>query len=206
MKKTKKIGKDDIEKIENAEKRFEKANKKTIFERFTLKENILVFSVFLILLVIANILIQNIGTNSNELNYKSISAKSIIKDSNVVYDREIYWRLDAVLKNVLSADYNENNQNVVQNGDGVYGYYKYSADKYYNFLTSRYKKSISKSEFKKKLSSVISKADSLSRPIEKIYQYNNSTYYLVKIKSDENIYIGIDLLSDVNGYYIFYVE
>lgn len=205
MKKIKKVDKNYVENLE-MEKNIKKLTKRNVFERFTVKENILIFSVVLILLIIANRLIQNSGTNSNELNYKDISAEKIIEDSNVCYDREVYWRLDSIIKTILATKISDKDD-IHENSDGLVESQKYSINDYYHFITGRYKKNISKANFISKLKNVIAKANiEYSNPIDKIYQYNNSTYYLVKIKSDNDIYIGIDLLSEVNGYYIFYVE
>ncbi len=203
MKKNKKINIDEANKYEQNIKDSMKLNKKTIFERFTVKENILIFSIILILLIIANNFVKNINVSNTKLNYKNLTAEQIIENSQVSYDREVYWRLNAILRNVLSAG-DKGNHDYDANID--LSYYKYSSDQYYKYLTNEYKKNISKIEFKNKLNKVIQKAMYLDLPIEKVYKYDNSDFYLVKLKSNEASYVGIKLMSDSNTYYIFYLE
>lgn len=202
MKKNKKINIDEAKKYEQNLKDSMKLNKKTIFERFTVKENILIFSIILVLLILANNFVKNINVSSVKLNYKNLTAEQIIENSQVSYDREVYWRLNTILRNVLSAENKDNNY--TSNID--LSYYKYSSDQYYKYLTNEYKKNISKVEFKNKLKKVIHKTSYLDLPIEKVYKYDNSDFYLVKLKSQEAAYVGIKLMSDSNTYYIFYLE
>lgn len=197
MKKNNKI---NMNAVKNYENNLKKENKKSIFERFTLKENIVIFSIFLILVILANNFIKNINISGVKLNYKNLTAEKIIENSIVSYDREVYWRLNTIIQNVLSAEDETKGQGI------DLSYYKYSSNEYYRYLTNEYKKNIGKLEFKNKLHNVISKSRSISMPIDKIYKFDNSNFYLVKLKSEESAYIGINLMTDSNTYYIFYLE
>ena len=193
----------DKEYIEELEKNKKWKNKKSFFERLNPKQTILVFAIILVLLIIGNSLISKLDV-TNTLNYNNISAEKIIESSTIDQDRETYWRINTILKTVIAAD--PSSQDDVEGSSNT----AYTYDDYYNYLVKNYKNKISKYEFKKKMSDIVSTLSSKEVPVDKIYRYKNNTdYYLVQLKSsDENkkIYIGFELINEKNAYYIFYAE
>lgn len=151
---------------------------------------------FIIMIIIFKIFIQNDESNPyvSSLDYDNINYSSLMQNYYENYaNRNLYLQL----KNIFIS-YNENNDND-----------NYIKDVYNVALEDRYKKYISKNEFRDLFNSIFSKY--ISENKMKLYRCNDvtSNAYMCEIyDSNEKIcgYIGLTFDSEYSYYNIFYLE
>lgn len=221
MSEKKYIGLEDLEEINKQyeqmkkDKKKNKKERKSIFEKFSTKENIIIFSFLLIFLIIISVLIKKYDP-FRKIDYKNITISHLLMESVVSYDRDTYWILNDIL---LSFLYSGTTNTISANGEGSESnlYYKFSTEEYYDALTDDYQKFLSEekylelankliSNFKENYEVLISATN--IAPIRKVYKCNqySGDLYLVKLNTSTNSYIGIELFKDVAKYRIFYME
>jgi hypothetical protein len=219
------IGLEDLERINNENKQNQKNDRKnknkgkriSVFDRLTTKENIIIFSFLLIFLLIASALIAHYNPFST-IDYRKVNSEYFLSDSTEVIDRDVYWILNDIILNVLHSG-NYTSSSLSANGEGTESdlYYKYSAEEYYNVLNSDYKKYLSKKKYLELLNNVISNYNenyeslvgaTSEAPIRKVYQYSklNGDYYIVRLSTSNESYIGIQLFRESSQFSIFYLE
>ena len=217
------IGLEDLEEInkqreleqKNRKKYRNKKERKSIFERFSTKENIIIFSFLLIFLIIGWRLIVKFNPFS-DINYRKVDINSFLENSSVENNRDVYWILNEVLLEFL---YSNGVTKTSNNGESAESnsYYKYDTQAYYNVLTSDYKTYLTKKKYLELANSVINNYqenyESLvnatnEAPIRKIYKYNKlaGDYYIVRLSTSNESYIGIELMQDTSNYKIFFLE
>ena len=104
------IGLDDLEKInrkmsENIKDRKNKKNRvkkerKSIFDRFSTRENIIIFSFLLIFLILAWNLVKSYDPY-DLIDYREINSSTLLNNSSREYDRDVYWILNEIVLNIL---------------------------------------------------------------------------------------------------------
>lgn len=225
MEKDKRIGVEDLKNTtqHKNKKKINKRNNKrerikvSIFEKFTTKENIIIFSFLLIFLIIGWNLIRNFNP-FREMDYRKIDAEYFLSDAIQISNRETYWILNDILLYFLHSDQAISDKSS-NNGEGLESnlYYNYSTEAYYDTLTPDYQTYLSKTEYMKLADHVISNynenyeplvSSASEVPIRKIYQYQNenSEYYLVQLNTSNLSYIGIELFRTSSQFNIFYLE
>lgn len=215
------IGLEDLDEINKQyeqmkkNKKKNKKERKSIFEKFSTKENIIIFSFLLIFLIIISVLIKKYNP-FNKIDYRKITIGDLLIESEVNYNRDTYWILNDIL---LSFLYSSTTNTTSANGEGSESslYYKFSTVEYYEALTDDYQAFLSKEKYLELANKVISNfkdnyevlvsATNIA-PIRKVYKCNkySGDLYLVKLNTSINSYIGIELFKDVSKYRIFYME
>ena len=215
------IGLEDLDEINKEYEQMKKNNKKykkkrkSIFEKFSIKENIIIFSFLLIFLIIASVLIKKYDP-FNKIDYRNLTTNDLLLESEVNYNRDTYWILNDVL---LSFLYSGTTSTTSANGEGTESnlYFKYSTEEYYEALTDDYQTFLSEEEYLELANKVISNfkdnyeilvsATNIA-PIRKIYKCNkySGEFYLVKLNTSNDSYIGIELFTEDSKFRIFYME
>lgn len=221
MGKNRYIGLEDLEEINKQNEQMKKNNKRkkrekrSIFERFSTKENIIIFSFLLIFLIIGWGLIKKYNPFET-INYNKSDINTFLANSTSINDRDTYWILNDIVLNLL---YSSTGNNISSNGESTESnlYYKFSTSEYYNALTSDYKKFLSEDEYINLMGSVIQKyrknyenltSATNETPIRKIYKYTkaNGEYYIIKLNTSIETFIGIQLFREESKFNIFYLE
>ena len=222
------IGLDDLEKInrkmsENIKDRKNKKNRvkkerKSIFDRFSTRENIIIFSFLLIFLILAWNLVKSYDPY-DLIDYREINSSTLLNNSSREYDRDVYWILNEIVLNILySSEVGETD--IYANGEGLEEslYYKFSTIEYYDALIKDYQKYLSKEKYKEIANKVIKNYKqnynvefkvSTQVPIKKVYKVNNlnnGDFYLVELNTSLKSYIGIQLIRETSKFKIFYIE
>lgn len=212
------IGLEDLDEINKQYEQMKKNNKKkrkSIFEKFSTKENIIIFSFLLIFLIIASVLIKKYDP-FNKIDYRNLTTADLLLESDVNYNRDTYWILNDIL---LSFLYSGTTNTTSVNGEGSESslYYKYSTEEYYEALTNDYQTFLSEEKYLELANKVISNfkdnyevlvsATNIA-PIRKIYKCNkySGELYLVKLNTSNDSYIGIELFTEASKFRIFYME
>ena len=214
MKNKKYINLDDVNEQHEFNNKKKKVIKKNVFERFSTKENILIFSFVLILLIIGVNLLKRFDP-FKEIEYNEITVEDIINGSIIEYDRDIYWTLNEILLQFLSS--NDSGNSPLGEGKVHNTYYKYEMKEYYNILTEDYKNYLGKVKYLKTANDVIKKyknnyenlnVASNKVPIRKIYKYQKieGDYFLIQLNTSIETYVGIKLNKELSTYSIFYLE
>ena len=195
--------------------KIKKREKRSIFERFSTKENIIIFSFLLLFLIIIWSLIKKYNPFDN-INYNKSDINTFLVSSTSINDRDTYWILNDIVLNLL---YSGTSNNVSINGESTESnlYYKFSTKEYYNALTSDYKKFLPEKEYINLMTNVIQKyrenyenltSATNEAPIRKVYKYTKSSgeYYIIKLNTSIDTFIGIQLFRKESKFNIFYLE
>lgn len=207
--KKKDISLNDIDKKNTEENIKNKGKRETIFERFSTKENIIIFSFFLIFLILIWNIIKSYDPYS-KIDYRKINVETLLQNSSVEYNRENYWILNGILLRFLHSDIEKANTD-------NYSSSNYSIDQYYEILNEDFGIYLNKEKFIELSSNVIEKYKSdyenlngvdSEVPIRKIYKINNydGDYFLVRLNTKKDTYVGIRLYKNYSTYKIFYLE
>lgn len=176
-------------------------------------KQIIVLSIIVIVLFIGTVILKNINKEEQfKWNYNNItSAKNVLKNGNEIRNRTLYWQLKEIISDFLITSEDEEITDAHANQE------KTDYMEYYEVLSEKYKKHLSKNEFKQKADMFFNKfllEDHLGYKyvgnfiIQKIYKYNDNMYLCVLIEeyNQEIGYIGIELDEDKSNFRIFYME
>lgn len=220
MKENRYIGLEDLDEInkqnEKNKRTKKKKERKSIFERLTTKENIIIFSFFLIFLILAWNLVKVYNPYS-KFDYREITRDTLLSDSSVEYNRENYWILNNILENFLNSSVTVSSENT--NGEGAESslHYKYSTEEYYETLNKDYKVFLNKKEYLQLANNVINNYKenyeslytvSTRAPIRNIYKLTNygDNYFLIRLNTSVESYVGISIDKSSSTFEIFYLE
>lgn len=221
MDKKRYIGLEDLDEInrqnellkKNSKKR--KKEKRSIFEKFSTKENIIIFSFLLIFCIIGWQLINKYNP-FDKVDYRKLTINDLLDNSTPDYNRENYWILNNILLEFL---YSNSENTTSKNGEGSEAnmYFNYNTEEYYEVLTNDYKKYLSKEKYLELSNNVITNfkenykvlvnATNIA-PIRKVYKCNiySDNLYIVKLNTSNNSYVAIELFKDISKFKIFYME
>lgn len=169
------------------------------------KEKLILSISILVILIIFYLIFIKDNYRENEINYKNLTSKEIIETSEITYDRNILASLDEVLVKIFKV---KNSKLIIKNKT-------INMNKLYQeAISNNYKKCISKSKFKNKLSDICE--NTLNKPndelnflksnIKCVYFSAKYDMYLIEINliNDVSSYIGIRVKD--NTYTIVYIE
>ena len=185
-----------------------------LFEKFfrnlTSIQKLLYSIVTVLILIFFYYFVIRTSLRKSEIDYKSFTSSSLLKDSEMIYDREKYIIFEEIISKFLNTNIGKNiiDEKVVK----VEDYYKYTT-------TENYKKCFSKRIFKNKVSWVYNKVFyefnnidyvPLENYIANIYKVNEySNIYIIEINDnyeEEKTYIGIEFNEKQRTYFIMFVE
>lgn len=178
-------------------------NKKNIFERLSTKENIVIFSFVLVILIFMSLVIKSY-VKYDQINYDKVSFNSLKLFSNKINDRQTYWILNDIVDRFLNSNLTQDDNNKS----------KYCIEDYYKTLFNDYKVYLGKKEYKKLASKIIlNYKDNYDNkfnlnnkvPIKNVYSINDyKDFYLVELNTKNESYIGVKLYKNVDEYSFFY--
>lgn len=175
----------------------------------------IILSFILILLVIGTSILKSMSNkDKNVWNYNEIkSAKDLLYYGEEINNRNVYWNLKEIINDFISTSEDKDFEDEDSNVELV----EYTD--YYEVLTKKYKRYLSRDQFKVLAKNFIDSfllEDHLGNKyatnfiIESIYMYDRNEYLCVlkniDIENDETHYIGINLNEEKLKFSIFYIE